>query len=365
MGEYRKITATVFPTNATVQNVEWVSSNPNIATVSQYGRVTAVAPGTATIFAMSMDGSGVRAWCEVTCITPGADSEPEHSHIYYAVFSEDKDEYTFTCTTSQCNESFIVPKNQVVGAYVTDNNDPRLGNSQTPLAYGIDVSKWDGDISQSQWNEIANTPIDGHTITFAILRIGVELHRINNIINRQKDEYFERNYERAKAADLKVGCFYYTESLSSQNAIADAEQVIEWIGNKQFEYPIFFDIESKNIAINNKVPNNTIRTEICTSFMNKMREAGFYTGIYTNNDWIVNYLNPSMLFPEYDVWYARYYDNTPNDWQNNWAGAGKKFGMWQYTKSKKIAPISEEVDCNVAYKNYPLIIKALHLNNFN
>ena len=109
----------------------------------------------------------------------------------------------------------------------------------------------------------------------------------------------------------------------------------------------------------------TVRTEICTAFMNKMREAGFFTGLYTNNNWIKNYLDSSTLFPEYDIWYARYYDNTPNDWQSNWAGTGKKFGMWQYTESKNIAPISGNIDCNVAYKNYPLIVKALRLNNFN
>ena len=33
-------------------------------------------------------------------------------------------------------------------------------------------------------------------------------------------------------------------------------------------------------------------------------------------------------------------------------------------KAKRIPPISGNVDCDVAYKNYPLIIKALHLNNF-
>lgn len=126
--------------------------------------------------------------------------------------------------------------------------------------------------------------------------------------------------------------------------------------------PIFFDIESPHIS--NNVSDSATKTEICTAFMNKMREADFFAGFYTYNSWLNNNLNSSALFPEYDFWYSRFYDNTPNDWQSNWAGAGKKFGMWQYTESKKIAPISGNVDCNVAYKNYLLIIKSLHLNNF-
>ena len=295
---------------------------------------------------------------------------PEHSntssHIYHAALSEDSDEYTFTCAFSQCDDSFTVQKDQVVGSYVTSDTNPHLGSSQEPLAYGIDVSKYQGEISQSQWNEIANTQIDGHTITFAILRIGVDLADNNDKVSiRQKDEKFENNYARAKAVGLQVGCYYYTKSLSPENAVADAEQVIEWIGDKQFEYPVFFDIESMDIADNENVSSNTARAEICTAFMNKMRQAGFFTGFYTNNEWLKKHLELSKLLPEYDFWYARYYDNTPNDWQSDWAGIGRKFGMWQYTMSKNIPSITANtVDCNVAYKNYPLIIKSLHLNNF-
>lgn len=366
-----ELTCIIDPEDATNQTVRWTSEDSWIADVDDTGFVTAKSVGTTYICAHALDGSGARGCCVVTCHTSDADSIPEHSHIYHAALSADKDEYTFTCTVLQCNESFTVPKDQVVGSYVTDNTDPCLGNSQTPLAYGIDVSKWQGDISQSQWNEIANTPIDGHTITFAILRIGTELSPINGVINRQKDPYFESNYARAKAAGLHVGCYYLTESWSPQNAVKDAEQVIEWIGDKQFEYPVFFDIESRYIADNKNVPNNTVRTEICTAFMKKMREAGFFTGFYTYDSWIDDNLKASMLFPEYDFWYARYKPGvtTPNFWgegdENDWAGEGRKFGMWQYTDKKYIAPITANtVDCDVAYKNYPLIIKALHLNNF-
>ena len=361
------------PSNANEQKIWWWEQYGDVLDCSygwdddgdRYIHVTATNYGTSKLYAEDWNENGKRDECEVTCNTPGMDSPPEHSHIYHAVLSEDRDEYTFTCISSQCDDSFTVPKDQVVGSYVTNNTDLRLGNSQTPLAYGIDVSYAQEEILQSQWNEIANTQIDGHPITFAILRIGIDLADDNDmVIGREKDEQFEKNYVRAKAAGLHVGCYYYTKSLSTQCAIAAAEQVIEWIGNKQFEYPVFFDIESERIL--NNVPNKSTRSEICTAFMDKMREAGFFTGLYTNNAWITESLNTSMLFPEYDVWYARYYDQTPNDWQSNWAGTGRKFGMWQYTDKKYIPPITvNKVDRNVAYKNYPLIIKALHLNNFN
>lgn len=59
------IVMAVIPTNATNQAVTWSSSNDRVATVSEYGEVTAVAAGTATITVTTADGAKT-ASCEVT-----------------------------------------------------------------------------------------------------------------------------------------------------------------------------------------------------------------------------------------------------------------------------------------------------------
>ena len=54
------------PENADKNLITWSSSNPNVATVDNTGKVIAIAPGIATIIANANDGSGVSASCEVT-----------------------------------------------------------------------------------------------------------------------------------------------------------------------------------------------------------------------------------------------------------------------------------------------------------
>ncbi|MBR5407561.1 MAG: Ig-like domain-containing protein [Lachnospiraceae bacterium] len=65
VGNSEALTATVLPDNATNKTLKWTSSNEKVATVDSYGRVTAVAAGTATIKAASTDESNKSASCTV------------------------------------------------------------------------------------------------------------------------------------------------------------------------------------------------------------------------------------------------------------------------------------------------------------
>ena len=60
------LTPTVAPIDATVKDVVWTSSNPNIATVDESGKVHAVAAGTVTITATSKQDSTKVARCTVS-----------------------------------------------------------------------------------------------------------------------------------------------------------------------------------------------------------------------------------------------------------------------------------------------------------
>ena len=64
-GETLQITAIILPVNA-IKTTNWSSSNPAVATVDDDGLVTAHSVGTATITAMTTDGSNLSASCVVT-----------------------------------------------------------------------------------------------------------------------------------------------------------------------------------------------------------------------------------------------------------------------------------------------------------
>ena len=66
VGETSQLSTTALPENASNKNLKWESSDTDVATVDQSGKVTAVAVGTCTITCSATDLSGVKAVCEVT-----------------------------------------------------------------------------------------------------------------------------------------------------------------------------------------------------------------------------------------------------------------------------------------------------------
>ena len=64
VGDTETLTATVSPADATDKTVTWSTSDANVATVDANGKVSAVAPGTATITVTTTDG-GKTATCSV------------------------------------------------------------------------------------------------------------------------------------------------------------------------------------------------------------------------------------------------------------------------------------------------------------
>lgn len=79
IGDTATLTATVMPSNATYSEIEWQSSNPDILSVDGDGKVTALASGTASIYAIAKDGQSygeIALTCQATrklAVNPATD----------------------------------------------------------------------------------------------------------------------------------------------------------------------------------------------------------------------------------------------------------------------------------------------------
>ena len=70
VGRSGTLTASLTPADSIDKRVAWASSDSNIAAVDSTGKVTAIALGTAIITCSALDGSGVKATCNITVGKP-------------------------------------------------------------------------------------------------------------------------------------------------------------------------------------------------------------------------------------------------------------------------------------------------------
>jgi len=189
---------------------------------------------------------------------------------------------------------------------------------------GIDVSYHQGVID---WNKVKNAGIE-----FAILRIGYGMY------DNQKDTKFETNYTNARANGIPVGVYTYSYAKSVAEAEKEAECVIKWLNGRHLDLPVYFDLEDKSQASLSKSTLN----EMCKAFCNKIEEAGYWAGIYTNKDWAVNKIDGAELGKRYTYWIAQY---------NKECTYTGPYAMWQNSSSGSVDGINGNVDMNILYQN--------------
>lgn len=189
---------------------------------------------------------------------------------------------------------------------------------------GIDVSVYQGQID---WTKVKQAGI-----SFAILRIGY------GMFENQKDVTFERNYTEATRVGIPVGVYLYSYAKSVDEAIQEANVVLRWLNNRKLQLPVYFDIEDKTQqGLGRNVLNN-----MCIAFCDKIEQAGYWAGIYSNKYWATSIISGAELAKKYTYWVAQY---------ANSCTFNGDYAIWQYSSTGRVAGISGNVDLNEMVKD--------------
>lgn len=118
--ESQQLTATVLPADAS-QELVWTSSDKSVATVSQSGLVSAVAPGQAVITATTTDGTELSASCNVTVLQVQAESI--QLNVTTAGLNEGSTlQLTATVLPEECDIKTVVWASNNPGVATVDSN---------------------------------------------------------------------------------------------------------------------------------------------------------------------------------------------------------------------------------------------------
>jgi len=201
---------------------------------------------------------------------------------------------------------------------------------------GIDISRYQGTINFEQVNK---------TQEFVIIRAGYGKE------NSQIDALFESNYTMAKKAGIPVGCYWYSYAVTEEEAEQEAKVFLETIKGKQFDFPVYYDVE-ENRTLN---LGKSMVSKIIRKFLTTVESAGYFVGLYMSSSPLTDFVEDDIK-KRYTIWVAHYGVSKPSYTGN--------YGIWQKSSSGTVNGISGNVDIDEAYQNFPAIIKEAGLNGF-
>lgn len=221
-----------------------------------------------------------------------------------------------------------------------DNKNFYRENGMLYYTEGETVSKAGIDVSFAQkeidWKKVSQSGID-----FAIVRAGYRGYESGKL---NLDEYFHKNMTGAQNAGIETGVYFYSQAVNEDEAVEEADFVLNLVSNYNITYPIAFDWET--------VPSDDARTDGITgdelnkcalAFCRRIEENGYKPVIYAS----LNLLREKFdkysidIISEYDLWLAEYKYRPEYPYQ---------FKMWQYSDEGTIDGIDYPADINIMFE---------------
>lgn len=215
--------------------------------------------------------------------------------------------------------------------FITDpNGNLTYTGREYKASRGVDVSSYQGDID---WQQVYDSGV-----RFAVVRAGGMYYGSGELYT---DDNFIKNIEGARAAGLRVGAYFFSQAITEAEAKAEASFVLELLGGRKLDLPVFFDWEriAGDDARTDGLDNETL-TDCAVAFCETVKAAGYEPGVYIYND---------TGYYGYDLTRLR-------DYKSWCAGIGSYpyfyyyHDMWQYSFTGRVPGIDADCDLNMLFE---------------
>ncbi len=237
--------------------------------------------------------------------------------------------------TEQAEEQEELPNHPILdlepNPYGPEDFDFRgryLECSAGPCAIGVDVSYWQNEIN---WPLVKAAGME-----FAMIRLG---WRGNTEGNIGEDSTAAVNYRGAKDAGMQVGGYFFSQAVTAEEAVEEAQFVLELIKDWKMDLPIVFDWEDAGGTRPIGMDPRTL-TDCAKAFCQTIENAGYDAMVYTNWNQAFYDLYLEEL-TEYGLWLAMYEADMEFPY---------KIDMWQYSCTGSVPGIEGDVDLNIYFK---------------
>lgn len=229
-----------------------------------------------------------------------------------------------------------VPANELTeDLFSSDGGNIKYIGSDYDVLRGVDVSEHQLDID---WKQVAASGVD-----YAYIRVGWRGYTEGGLF---EDAYFERNIQGALDAGLHVGVYMFSQAVTVQEAIEEADFVLERIGKYNVTLPVVFDWEKIEAAeARSHGLTMELRTDCARAFCETVKGAGYVPCVYFNRN--LGYYGYDLTrLTDYEFWFSLPESGFPNFYY--------ACDMWQYSFTETVPGIAEPTDMNLWFIAKPV-----------
>ena len=202
--------------------------------------------------------------------------------------------------------------------------------------HGVDISVHQGE--SIKWKKVKTSGAN-----FAFIRAG---YRDADDGKLHIDSMFEENVDKAAQAGIMTGAYIYSQALTPQEAVEEADFLIDLVDDHEITMPLVIDYEIyPNGRLDKKIQTGSMYAasfyhDIVQAFCRRVEAAGYESAVYANKNMLTNYMQADLLDDTDTIWLAQYGETSDLD---------ADYWFWQCSDSAKVGGISGKVDHDIWY----------------
>ena len=175
-----------------------------------------------------------------------------------------------------------------------------------------------------------------------MIRVGLRGYSTGKIA---EDAFYRQNIEGAMAAGIEAGVYFFAQAITVEEAIEEADFVIERLRGLNINGPVAYDWEMHDSSYRVYGTAPEMATACAVAFCKRIQEAGYTPMIYAGS--YVSYIKYDQgAIAPYLCWYPEYKSEKSEllcptlYYQPDY---------WQFSDSCAIAGIGGRVDANIQF----------------
>ena len=206
--------------------------------------------------------------------------------------------------------------------------------------FGIDVSAYQNQASPNKtidWEAVAN---DG--VEFVMVRAGFRGYGTGSL---NRDAYCLQNVDGAMDAGLETGVYFFSQAITVEEAIEEADYVISILDGREITGPIAYDWEMHDSTYRVYGTEPEVATACALAFCQRIEEAGYQPMVYMSKYVGYNKFNLPQL-AQYPIWFPEYKSASS---EKLYPAFYYQMDIWQFSSSCSVDGIGGRVDGNIQF----------------